>query len=609
MFHVEHTTEAMNIAKKIQSIFEAATGLPLVYGTEEAINRAIGSGQLPCGLLKLMGTSSLTTDGGMLTEEPRLSVAVVNLTQFDMDSYDNEDIIADCKTKLENFLLSLMASRDLTLEDVTEVSRLYDHYDDIVTGIYATFRLREVVGVACPDGSAPVREIKITDNGTYNVEPYAVAIVDVQGGAPAVVEQLDVVPDYDAHTFVPAEGVDGFNPVNVAACPIPQTETLHVTPTNVPQQFTPSAGNVGFSIVDVDAAPTPTLVACPVTPSTSVQHITPPAGADGFSEVDVQAVDSSIDADIQPINIRQGVDILGVVGTLQEITKQPLNITPSTSAQTYTAPTGEAYDPVQVDAVTASIDPNITPGNIKKDVSILGVEGTMGDFTWAFRDYWKNEIKLTKTNAYDGSFLPEELIDEYNDCTSIGAYFLNGSTVKKVVSHGTGSWSTGRNTFRGQSSLEYVEIDSLTTLGNETFDTGAMGSRIKFFKCINCTITTGYVFMRLNCPLEYFEVGTLTAFSNATFYRPMLYLCVVKVGQDTDVDLQMSGWTATNVIAEGQSGIDELNYNVKTYLAERLKDNSGGSAKTITFGTALYNVLTADTLQAFYDRNWNVAYA
>ena len=54
-----------------------------------------------------------------------------------------------------------------------------------------------------------------------------------------------------------------------------------------------------------------------------------------------------------------------------------LNVTPSTSAQTITAPEGtDGYSPVNVSAVTASIDANIQAGNIKKDVTILGVTGS-----------------------------------------------------------------------------------------------------------------------------------------------------------------------------------------------------------------------------------------
>jgi hypothetical protein len=55
-----------------------------------------------------------------------------------------------------------------------------------------------------------------------------------------------------------------------------------------------------------------------------------------------------------------------------------LNVTPTTSAQTITAPSGtDGYSPINVAAVTSSIDANIVAGNIKKDVTILGVTGTL----------------------------------------------------------------------------------------------------------------------------------------------------------------------------------------------------------------------------------------
>lgn len=53
-----------------------------------------------------------------------------------------------------------------------------------------------------------------------------------------------------------------------------------------------------------------------------------------------------------------------------------LNVTPTTSAQTITAPSGtDGYSPVNVSAVTSAIDQNITQSNIKSGVTILGITG------------------------------------------------------------------------------------------------------------------------------------------------------------------------------------------------------------------------------------------
>lgn len=55
-----------------------------------------------------------------------------------------------------------------------------------------------------------------------------------------------------------------------------------------------------------------------------------------------------------------------------------LSITPKTSQQTITASGGvDGYSPITVSAVTSNIDSNIQAGNIKNGVSILGVAGTL----------------------------------------------------------------------------------------------------------------------------------------------------------------------------------------------------------------------------------------
>lgn len=55
----------------------------------------------------------------------------------------------------------------------------------------------------------------------------------------------------------------------------------------------------------------------------------------------------------------------------------PLSVTPSTTSQTITASSGtDGYSPISVSAVTSDIDSNITAGNIRDGVTILGVTGT-----------------------------------------------------------------------------------------------------------------------------------------------------------------------------------------------------------------------------------------
>ena len=55
-----------------------------------------------------------------------------------------------------------------------------------------------------------------------------------------------------------------------------------------------------------------------VTPTTSPQLITPDENFNALSQVTVEAVDNNIDANILSENIRNGVTILGVTGTVEE---------------------------------------------------------------------------------------------------------------------------------------------------------------------------------------------------------------------------------------------------------------------------------------------------
>lgn len=60
------------------------------------------------------------------------------------------------------------------------------------------------------------------------------------------------------------------------------------------------------------------------------------------------------------------------------INNKDVTVTPAPIAQTLTVPEGyTGYGTISVDAVTSSIDNNIQAGNIKSGVTILGVEGTL----------------------------------------------------------------------------------------------------------------------------------------------------------------------------------------------------------------------------------------
>ena len=114
-----------------------------------------------------------------------------------------------------------------------------------------------------------------------------------------------------------------------------------------------------------------------VQPTTAEQTITPTEGS-VFSGGTVRAVTKEIDANIASNNIKEGVTILGVAGTLkEEKPEESFNVQPTTAEQTITPTAGSVFSGGTVHAVTSSIDSNIQPENIKQGVAILGVAGTL----------------------------------------------------------------------------------------------------------------------------------------------------------------------------------------------------------------------------------------
>lgn len=214
----------------------------------------------------------------------------------------------------------------------------------------------------------PTGSITITENGTHDVTDYAEAVVNVTD-VPAVVESLSITPSTSQQTFTPASGVDGYAPVNVSA--VDSTIDNNITAENI---------RSGVEILGVEGTYEGTVINNQnksVIPSAIEQQITADSGYTGLGTVTVSG-----DSDLVSENIKSGVNIFGVVGNVVESNNTTTTITPTTSLQMITPDSPyNGFSSVTVDAVTNSIDKNIAAGNIKKDVTILGVTGTLEEGT------------------------------------------------------------------------------------------------------------------------------------------------------------------------------------------------------------------------------------
>ena len=214
----------------------------------------------------------------------------------------------------------------------------------------------------------------VDSNGVYSAadddaDGYSKFTVNVQYTG----QEKTLNPSKTTQIIVPDSGYNGITKITLN--PVTSAIDENIISSNIKQ---------GVSILGVtgtlETKADPVLQSKTITPTKLNQTITPDTGYDALSSVIVNGVTSDIDSNITAGNIKEGVSILGITGTLKSVAAPNLqnkSATPLTTNQTIEP--DEGYDGlsyVSISKVDSSIDSNIVAGNIKKDISILGVTGT-----------------------------------------------------------------------------------------------------------------------------------------------------------------------------------------------------------------------------------------
>lgn len=136
-----------------------------------------------------------------------------------------------------------------------------------------------------------------------------------------------------------------------------------------------------------------------------------------------------------------------------------LNATPTTSAQNITPESPyDGFDKVKISAVTSSIDANIAAGNIKKDVTILGVTGTFEGggsggatqyITREHTDAVTGNVTISKTGKY---ILWTDLSSGF---LNTFGFTLNGESANTLISAGLKSTQDPTNQGFGYAYYEF----------------------------------------------------------------------------------------------------------------------------------------------------------
>ena len=183
----------------------------------------------------------------------------------------------------------------------------------------------------------------------------------------------------------------------------------------------------------------------------------------------------------------------------------PLSITPSTNQQTITASGGvDGYSPITVSAVTSEIDSNITAGNIKSGVTILGVTGT---YTPSL-PYPYRKMKISDNILYSDTTDSFALDFGSLAFTDVSFYALN--CIGYNLIH-TGNISFDNLTaVSGERAFNYAFSNANIT-GKMTFNnlTSANGYYAFYYAFYGATVSQG---------IEFNSLVTLTSNSSYLFY-------------------------------------------------------------------------------------------
>lgn len=139
----------MTIVDKIKKSVKDVLGEdhPVYYNDDPGANLETGRMTFPCCVIRMLTTGTADKAAGQVRETVSAALFFLRLMKgMDFSPERNEHIIDRCKKDAFAWYGSLNLNHDLELVALSRTSRVYEEYDDIVTGFGMLCDLRERTG-------------------------------------------------------------------------------------------------------------------------------------------------------------------------------------------------------------------------------------------------------------------------------------------------------------------------------------------------------------------------------------------------------------------------------------------------------------------------------
>lgn len=255
-----------------------------------------------------------------------------------------------------------------------------------------------------------------------------------------------------------------------------------------------------------------------------------------------------------------------------------------------------------------------------EDIKDLPIK-SLSDAGYTFRDNYKPET-YSELIEYRNKIIE---IDDPTVTTIETDYAFAELKALRKVRFPNLTVITGSKIFNNSSNIEFLDFPILNTINIEiksayTFVTTQkkivlpqltyINAISVFVQCYSEEIimpkleTISSQTLSFNDTVKNIVFGTLKTVFTMT-RTSLVNLRNITVGEDTNTNLSFELWTAKNVNAEGQSGIDELNSNLYNNLLTKLYDHStDGQTRTLRLGWLAY--VTQENIDYANSKGWTL---